>query len=128
MNHKRDPLERAVTEKLTLLHFLSNPLILHHTIPYLPVASVLSLSATSKAFHDLINHTPRVFRHLDLSEVKSAQFDVKPIDRGGETWRNVQLDENLTEDELSFPNPSPLPVPLPPLLLSSISSSLRRKE
>lgn len=82
-----------------LLLLLSNPLILCHTTPYLPVADTLSLAATSKAFRYLLYQTPQVFRYLDLSTTKSAQFDIEGIDHGGETWRNVQLDENLTEDE-----------------------------
>jgi hypothetical protein len=83
----------------TLLQLLSNPLILCHTTPYLPVADTLSLAATSKAFRYLLYQTPQVFRYLDLSTTRSAQFDLEGIDHGGETWRNVQLDENLTEDE-----------------------------
>ena len=83
----------------TLLHLLSNHLLLCHTAPYLPISAVLNLAATCRSFRALINETPTVFRHLDLSHVQSAQFDIDPIDQGGETWRNVQLDENLTEDE-----------------------------
>jgi len=83
----------------TLRDLLSNHLILCHTLPYLPVADLLNLAATSQAFRDLIYNTPQAFRHLDLTEVKSAQFEIAGIDHGGETWRNVQLDENLTEDE-----------------------------
>lgn len=87
------------SDKPTLLQVLSNPLILCHTTPYLPVADTLSLAATSKTFRYLIYQTPQVFRYLDLSGTKSAQFDLEGIDHGGETWRNVQLDENLTEDD-----------------------------
>lgn len=83
----------------TLLFFLSNPLLLSLTVDYLPPSSTVSLAATSRAFRSLIHHTPGVFRRLDLTQVKSAQFDIDPIDQGGEVWRNVQLDENLTEDE-----------------------------
>jgi len=83
----------------TLLSLLSNTLILSHTTPYLPVSAVLNLAATSRSFRGLIYKTPQVFRHLDLSGVRSAQFKIEGIDHGGETWRNVQLDENLTEDE-----------------------------
>lgn len=83
----------------TLLSLLSNPLILCHTAPYLPIASLLNLAATSQSFRELVQHTPGVFRHLDLTPVRAAQFEIDGIDRGGETWRNVQLDENLTEDE-----------------------------
>jgi uncharacterized protein (DUF2249 family) len=59
----------------------------------------LNLAATSRSFRFLVYHTPNVFRRLQLSNVKTAQFDVDEVDRGGETWRNVQLDENLTEHE-----------------------------
>jgi len=82
-----------------LLQLLSNTLILCHTTPYLPVADLLALAATCRAFRYLIYETPQVFRYLDLRPVKSAQFEIEGIDRGGATWRNVQLDENLTEDE-----------------------------
>lgn len=85
----------------TLLHLLSNHLVLCHTAPYLPVPSLLRLGASSKAFHYLIHDTPGVFRYVDLTPVKSVQFAaIDAIDRGGESWRNVQLDEHLTEDEL----------------------------
>lgn len=83
----------------TLLFFLSNPLLLSLTVDHLPPSSTVSLAATSRAFRSLMYHTPGVFRRLDLTRVKSAQFDIDPIDQGGEVWRNVQLDENLTEDE-----------------------------
>jgi hypothetical protein len=82
-----------------LLQLLSNPLILYHTAPYMAVSDVVSLAATSRAFRYLIYETPRVFRRLDLTSVKMAQFDIVSIDRGGETWRNAQMDENLTEEE-----------------------------
>lgn len=84
---------------LTLLQVLSNPLILHHTIQYLPISSVLALGAASKPLQGIIHHTPNIFRYLDLSRVKSVQFEISRIDHGGEIWRNVQLDENVTEDE-----------------------------
>jgi len=35
---------------------------------------------------------------LDLTPYKTAQFS-GAVDHGGQTWRNVQLDENVTEDE-----------------------------
>lgn len=83
----------------TLLQLLSNTLVLSQTTPYLPVSSLLALGATSKSFQFLIRGTPTVFRHLGLTNVKSAQFEIAAIDPGGEVWRNVQLDENVTEDE-----------------------------
>jgi hypothetical protein len=88
-------------DSASLLGFLSNPLILYQTAPYLPPASLLALGATSKSFHELIHHTQGVFRHLDLTNVKSVKFDIQSIDHGGEVWRNVQLDENVTEDEFA---------------------------
>ena len=84
---------------LTLFQILSNPLILHHTIQYLPISSLLALGAASKPFQGIIHRTPSIFRFLDLSQVKSVQFEIRQIDHGGEVWRNVQLDENVTEDE-----------------------------
>ncbi|KAL7622682.1 hypothetical protein AAE478_008196 [Parahypoxylon ruwenzoriense] len=87
-------------ETLDLLNLFSNSLVLHQTIPYLPISSLLSLAATSPSFRDLLlRRTPGVFRHLDLTRVRTAQFDIDGIDRGGEVWRNVQVDENLTEDD-----------------------------
>jgi hypothetical protein len=88
---------------VSLLYLLSNSLVLDQTVPYLPVSSLLALGATSKSFKDLIHRTPNVFRYLDLSNVKSAQFEIANIDSGGEVWRNVQLDENVTEDEFVTP-------------------------
>lgn len=82
-----------------LLSLLSNNLILNHTVPYLSISALLNLSATSRSFRELTLETPSLFRHLDLTEVKTAQFEIDGIDHGGETWRNVQVDENLTEDE-----------------------------
>lgn len=96
------PLPHEIEEG-TLLHLLSNQLVLSQTIPYLPVASIVNLAASSRTFWALIYGSPRVFRHLDLTQVQAAQFDIEPIDQGGETWRNVQLDENLTEDEYVNP-------------------------
>lgn len=86
-------------EATTLLSFLKNPLLLCHTVDYLPISASLNLAATSRDFRNLLYQTTSVFRRLDLSTVSSAQFDIDPIDQGGETWRNVQLDENVTEDE-----------------------------
>ena len=83
----------------TLLHVLANSLILGHTAPHLSCFDLLNLASTSRTLRFLIYQTPHVFRRLDLCHVKNAQFDVVGIDRGGETWRNTQLDEALTEDE-----------------------------
>lgn len=83
----------------TLLQLLSNSLILSQSAPYLPLASLLALGVTSKSFRALIRDSPTVFRYLDLTKVRTAQFEIAAIDHGGEVWRNVQLDENVTEDE-----------------------------
>lgn len=83
----------------TLLHLLANSLILGNTAPYLSCFDLLNLAAASRTLRFLVYHTPLVFRRLDLRHVRNAQFDVVGIDRGGETWRNTQLDEALTEDE-----------------------------
>ncbi|KAK3294925.1 uncharacterized protein B0H64DRAFT_324470 [Chaetomium fimeti] len=82
-----------------LLQLLANSLVLSQTAPYLSCYDVLNLAATARAFRFLVYHTPNVFRRLELGNVKTAQFDTHAIDRGGEVWRNVQLDENLTEDD-----------------------------
>ncbi|KAF7919491.1 uncharacterized protein EAE98_009331 [Botrytis deweyae] len=92
---------RDTTDRLpsSLLQLLSNTLILYQTTPYLPVSSLLALGATSKSFQELIHETPHVFRYLKLSDVESARSGVGSIDNGGQNWRNVQLDENVTEDD-----------------------------
>lgn len=87
----------------TLLSLLSNHLVLQHTAPNLTARDRLALGATNSDFRHLVRQSPGVFRHLDLSAVKTAQFDLAPIDVGGEVWRNVQVDENVTEDEYVTP-------------------------
>lgn len=82
-----------------LFQTLLNRLVLDNIIPHLPISSLLKLASTSQDFRGLIYESPGVFRHLDLAQVKAAQFDVDEIDHGGQVWRNVQVDENLTEDE-----------------------------
>lgn len=94
--HNNLPVE---VQHSALLQLLTNSLILCHTTPYLSCHDVLNLGATSRAFRYLVYHTPQVFRRLELGNVKAAQFDIDAIDHGGETWRNVQVDESLTEDE-----------------------------
>ncbi|KAK0616806.1 hypothetical protein B0T14DRAFT_434277 [Immersiella caudata] len=99
-----------------LLHLLANSLVLSHTTPYLSCYDILNLAATSRAFRFLVYQTPQVFRRLELSNVRTAQFDIDGIDRGGESWRNNQVDENLTEDDF-YSGP-----------LRGIFSSLRRAD
>ncbi|KAI2617975.1 hypothetical protein GGS26DRAFT_585099 [Hypomontagnella submonticulosa] len=100
--HTRDFFSSVISDRDNpLLNLLTNSLVLHQIIPYLPISSLLNLAATSPSFRDLLLcRTPGAFRHLDLTRVKTAQFDLDGgIDHGGEIWRNVQVDENLTEDD-----------------------------
>lgn len=83
----------------SLLDILLNRLVFNNTIPYLPPSALLNLASTSQSFRSLIYHAPGTFRHLDLTNVKAAHFDIEQIDNGGQVWRNVQLDENITEEE-----------------------------
>ncbi|KAF2687393.1 hypothetical protein K458DRAFT_415646 [Lentithecium fluviatile CBS 122367] len=83
----------------TLADLLSNSLVLRQTAPYLPVASIYALAATSKALHHIVLHSPELFRYLDLSTVKSAIVPYEPLDSGGISWRAERMDESLTEDE-----------------------------
>ena len=85
-----------------MLQLLSNSLVLSHTTPHLSPYDVLNLAASSRYLRYLVYNSPQVFRRLDLGKVKAAQFDILGIDSGGEVWRNVQLDEHLTEDEYVF--------------------------
>lgn len=59
----------------SLYSLLSNHLILHEVCPLLPVSSILSLAATSKAFAYIIFEAPYVFKHLNLSR----RTGVRPI-------------------------------------------------
>jgi hypothetical protein len=77
---------------ISLIELLSCTLILYQTTPYIPIASLLALGATSKDFRSLIHNTRDAFRHLDLTPVKSAQSEIESIDHEGEVQRNVQLD------------------------------------
>lgn len=104
------------TQPSALLDLLANSLVLSHTTPYLSCYDVLNLAATSRAFRYIVYQTPQVFRRLELSNVRTAQFDIDGIDRGGESWRNNQVDENLTEDDF-YSGP-----------LRGIFSSLRRAD
>lgn len=83
----------------SLLDLLGNTLVLRQTIPYLPIKSVLELGASSKAFRALLKNSPDTYRHVDLSNIKSATTDSSPIDVGGVSWRAERMDESLTEDD-----------------------------
>lgn len=94
-----DTLFYTETANSGLVQILLNPLILCNTIPYLPVSALLNLGAASHTLRRLVYDTPGSLRHLDLTRIKAAQFDIDEIDHGGQVWRNVQLDEYLTEDD-----------------------------
>jgi hypothetical protein len=85
----------------TLTDLLSNTLVLRQVAPYIPVASVYALAATSRALHSIVYHqSSDVFRYLDLSSVRSAAVvPYEPLDSGGISWRSERMDESLTEDE-----------------------------
>ncbi|KAM4062707.1 ubiquitin fusion degradation protein (Ufd1) [Hirsutella rhossiliensis] len=84
---------------LCLFDVLHNSLVLANIVPHLDASGILNLAAADQASRALVYNTPGVFRHLDLTRVKNAQFDIDQIDRGGNIWRNAQLDENLSEDD-----------------------------
>ncbi|KAK5677222.1 hypothetical protein LTS10_010411 [Elasticomyces elasticus] len=81
----------------TLLDLLSNVIVLRQTAPYIPVSSIIALSATCRTFRDIVNSQSDVWRYLDLTKV--TQIDTSPIDVGGVTWRAERMDESLTEDD-----------------------------
>lgn len=84
---------------LSIFDVLHNSLILANIVPHLSASGILNLAAADQTLRALIVNTPAVFRHLDLSRVKLAQFDVDQLDHGGDLGRNAQLDQNLLEDE-----------------------------
>lgn len=94
-----DSYSPVLTSTLELENVLSNSLVIHQLVPYIPITSLLSLGGTSRSIRSIIYTTPGVFRYLNLSNISSAQFELAGIDHGGQIWRNVQLDENVTEDE-----------------------------
>lgn len=85
----------------TLFGTLYNSLILRHTLPYLPVSGLLNLAATCRDIRYLLHETPGVFRHLDLTRVKTAHCEdaQKESERNLAVWHNVDLADYLTEDE-----------------------------
>ncbi|KAF4983701.1 hypothetical protein FZEAL_917 [Fusarium zealandicum] len=85
---------------LNIFDALYNSLVLRNTLPYLPVSGLLNLAATCRDLRSLVYETPGVFRHLDLTRVKTAHFGAtKEAERSFSVWRNVQLSEYLTEDD-----------------------------
>ncbi|KAF2097535.1 hypothetical protein NA57DRAFT_41132 [Rhizodiscina lignyota] len=98
---RRSSPARPAPLPIPLLDLLSNSLILHHTAPHVPVASLFALARTNSRFHTLLFSSPDTLRYLDLSTCKSANAaaDIAPIDIGGNAWRSQRMDEALTEDE-----------------------------
>lgn len=84
---------------LTLFDVLLNTLVLTNTVPHLPVSDLVNLAATNQSFRYLLYDTPGVFRHLDLTHVKAAQWKGEEVPSDRLEWHNVELDEHLTEDE-----------------------------
>ncbi|RMZ05289.1 hypothetical protein D0860_06009 [Hortaea werneckii] len=82
-----------------LLDLLSNSIVLRQTAPYIPIKSLLALSATSRAFREVILTSAEAWRYLDLTNISAAKIDSSPIDVGGQTWRAERMDESLTEDD-----------------------------
>lgn len=63
------PPHRAPLEEM-----LTNSLILDQMAPYLSVPSLMALASTSRLLHNMITRTPYIFRHLDLTGCRGAQF------------------------------------------------------
>ena len=82
----------------TLIDLLANSVILRQIAPYVPLRSLLDLSATNSTIRDIFTQS-EAWRHLDLSRVKSAMIEATPLDVGGISWRSQRMDEALTEDE-----------------------------
>jgi len=86
----------------TLLDLVSNTLILDHVTPHLDLWSTLRLAATSRAFRAFVQHTPRIFRRVDLSRCRGAYIPptLARVDSGGNSCRAQRMDEHLTEDDI----------------------------
>ena len=83
----------------TLIDVLANSVVLRQLAPYIPIRSLIRLSATNKAIRQIITTQPEPWRHLDLTQIKSAMIDSSPLDVGGVSWRAERMDESLMEDE-----------------------------
>ena len=83
--------------KASLVHALSNNLILDHMAPYLSVSSLLALTSTSRFLRSMILETPYVFRHLDLTRCHGAQ--TPGVVLPGTMNETLNDNESLTEDE-----------------------------
>ncbi|EXK86013.1 hypothetical protein FOQG_10066 [Fusarium oxysporum f. sp. raphani 54005] len=97
----RAEITQIQTKGLTLFDTLYNSLVLRHTLPYLPVSGLLNLAATCRDIRYLLHETPGVFRHIDLTRVKTAHCEGahKETERNLAVWHNVTLSDYLTEDD-----------------------------
>ncbi|KAF5024359.1 hypothetical protein F66182_3546 [Fusarium sp. NRRL 66182] len=100
-HHTRAEITQIQYKGLTLFDALYNSLVLRHTLPYLPVSGLLNLAATCRHLRSLLHETPGVFRHLDLTRVKTAHCEStrKEPERNLAVWHNVHLSDYLTEDD-----------------------------
>ncbi|KAF4446890.1 hypothetical protein F53441_9521 [Fusarium austroafricanum] len=100
-HHTRAEITQIQQKGLTLFDTLYNSLVLRHTLPYLPVSGLLNLAATCRDIRYLLHETPGVFRHLDLTRVKTAHCEDarKESERNLAVWHNVTLSDYLTEDD-----------------------------
>jgi len=100
-NHRTlsDTTSLVHNDNIDLLDLLLNRLVLENIVAYLPVSSLLNLASVNRDYRSLVYESPGIFRYLDISKLRTLQFDTSAIDQGSQVWRNVQLDENLTEDD-----------------------------
>ena len=100
-NHRTlsDTTSLVHNDNIDLLDLLLNRLVLENIVAYLPVSSLLNLASVNRDYRSLVYESPGIFRYLDISKLRTLQFDTSAIDQGSQVWRNVQLDEDLTEDE-----------------------------
>ena len=81
-----------------LQNLLSNSLIANQITPYLPLSSLIALTATCHAIHNSLSTS---VHYVDLSPIKALVLpeSTAPLDVGGNIWRAERMDEALTEDE-----------------------------
>lgn len=83
-------------KRASLVHVLSNSLVLDHMAPYLSVSSLMVLASTSHFLRSMVLNTPYVFRHLDLTRCRGVQSpDVTPSSAGTE----IMDEDHVTEDD-----------------------------
>lgn len=75
----------------TLQDLLQNTLVLRHISPYLGLANVIRLAATSKSFRDVIYDSPGVFQHADLTKLSPRIF--RPGDTTPEATESESTDQ-----------------------------------